>query len=75
MHENNIENASQITGLTPDEIQKFIDNHRIFSSDDDKTVLDSDKVKNEMKLWSSELLIECIVIDGLYEDSIDDYCQ
>lgn len=73
--ENSIGNASRITGLTRKEVDEYISNNRMFKSDDDKSILDADKVKREMDLWNSELLVECLAINGMEDYHIDDFCE
>lgn len=73
--ENNIENASSITGFSKEEIKKIISDNHIFKSDDEKIILDKTKIEKESELCKMEILIECLSIDGMYEDQIEDYCE
>ena len=66
--ENNIENASKITALSIDRINEII-------QDNDKTILDGNKLKEELGLWDLEILIEVLVIDGIHSDEISDFIQ
>ena len=69
--ENNLENASSITGLTLNELEKIIEDNEFFKSS--STILDSDKLAREMEIANIEIMIEAIVIDGMYDYQIEDY--
>ena len=71
--ENNLENASLITGLELSEIKKIINDNELFKSK--TTILDDDKLTLEMKLVDFEILIEAIVIDGMQDYQIEDYAE
>lgn len=73
--ENNIGNASIITGMGEDEINDFISNNSIFLSNNDLFVFDEDLIKKEKNLSVSHLLIEVLVIEGIEEYQIEDYSK
>ena len=73
--ENNIGNASIITGMDEDEINDFISNNSIFLSNNDLFVFDEDLIKKEMDLAVSQLLIEVLVMNGIKEYQIEDYSE
>ena len=71
--EDNLKNASLITGLKLNELEKIIKDNELFKGE--TTILDSDKLDEEMKLVDFEILIEAIVIDGMYDNQIEDYSE
>lgn len=71
--ENNLENASSITGLELSELEKIISDNELFKSE--STILDRDKLKREMELADFEIMIEAIVIDGMYDYQIEEFVE
>ena len=71
--ENNLKNASIITGLKLNELKKIIKDHELFKGE--TTILDSDKLDEEMKLVDFEIIIEAIVINGMHDYQIKDYSK
>ena len=70
---NNLKNVSLITGLNLNELEKIIKDNELFKGT--ATILDSDKLDKEMERLDFEILIEAIVIDGMYDYQIKDYAQ
>ena len=60
--------------LTIEEINDIIEDNFLFKSYIDKSIFDYSKIKNEFELWDFEILIECLVINGIYFDQIEDIC-
>ncbi len=71
--ENNLKNASLITGLKLNDLEKIIKDNEVFKGT--TTILDSDKLDKEMEQVDFEILIEAIVIDGMYDYQIEDYSK
>ena len=71
--ENNLKNASLITDLDMEEIEKIIDDNEIFKSE--TTVLDKDKIMVEIEVVLLEILIESVVITEMFDHQIEDYVE
>ena len=71
--ENNLSNASSMTGLNIGEIEKIIEEHELFKSE--ITILNRDKIKMEMELIDFEILIESVVINWMEDYEIEDYME